>query len=332
MGRILFLAILIGVGLFASSLPSGATATTLDTASLGNPDISTPVVPGQPDEDDKDKDKRKISLLNWPNNKIEVPAEFDLLREGQKKQGQKEGDPTFSVPLSFYSGYMSAFREGGYTEVEGEWVQPRVICQRTENSTALFWVGLGSAVDLVQTGTAGACVDGEPVYFAWRELIGRSEAEGGERIQIFRRDTPECTGALTEEQFLACLLPVLPNDQLSAEVSFLGGNRFELILNNATQDWQTTATETYTGADRTMAFWIAEASPQLGGALAEFATEDDPVVNFSNSTANESSITSAGPFSFQVTMLSQTFFLPVRAETSTLTAGDTAFSVTWKEN
>jgi hypothetical protein len=56
MGRILFLAILISVGLLASSLPSGATATTLDTVSLGTPDLSTPVVPGQPDEDGNDKD------------------------------------------------------------------------------------------------------------------------------------------------------------------------------------------------------------------------------------------------------------------------------------
>jgi hypothetical protein len=46
----------IGVGLLASSLPSGATATTLDTASIGTPDLSTPVVPGQPDEDDDDDD------------------------------------------------------------------------------------------------------------------------------------------------------------------------------------------------------------------------------------------------------------------------------------
>jgi hypothetical protein len=55
-GRILLLAILIGVGLLASSLPSGATATTLDRAPLGTPDLSTPVVPGQPDENDGDKD------------------------------------------------------------------------------------------------------------------------------------------------------------------------------------------------------------------------------------------------------------------------------------
>jgi hypothetical protein len=56
MGRILFLAILIGVGVLASSLPSGATATALDSVSLGTPDLSTPVVPGQPDEDDDDGD------------------------------------------------------------------------------------------------------------------------------------------------------------------------------------------------------------------------------------------------------------------------------------
>jgi hypothetical protein len=55
MGRILFLVILIAVGLLASSLPSGATATTLDTVLFGTPDLSTPVVPGQPEEDD-DKD------------------------------------------------------------------------------------------------------------------------------------------------------------------------------------------------------------------------------------------------------------------------------------
>jgi hypothetical protein len=56
MGRILFLAILIGVGLLASSLPSGATATTLDAVSLGTPDLSTPVVPRQPDDNNDDDD------------------------------------------------------------------------------------------------------------------------------------------------------------------------------------------------------------------------------------------------------------------------------------
>jgi hypothetical protein len=212
-------------------------------------------------------------------------------------------------------------------------VQPRATCSENETSFAYFWVGLGSNVNLEQIGTASICLNGNPEYLAWWQLVGRSEAEGGQEVQVFMRDSPECTSALTseiEELFARdCPLPVEPGDRISAEVSFVGNDSFSLILENTTQNWRRETTQIFTGAERETAFWIAEA-PR--GELTHFATGDDPVVNFSNSSVDEVSITSGSPITFKVVMLSLPFFLPIRAEPSDLTSGDTAFSVTWKHH
>jgi hypothetical protein len=62
-----------------------------------------------------------------------------------------------------------------YTDVTGQWVEPKAVCDGTPTSVAL-WVGLGGfsvgAGSLEQAGTAADCLPGgKPHYYAWYELV-----------------------------------------------------------------------------------------------------------------------------------------------------------------
>jgi hypothetical protein len=241
---------------------------------------------------------------------------------------------TITLPSDIYAGYEAVARGGGFTEVKGDWVQPSAICSEEENSVAAFWVGLGGSSTLEQTGTVSMCLNGKPVYYAWYELFGRSEAEGGGRPWlIVKSPLPAgCEGASLEQLFaLNCFLPVKPGDRMSAAVSFEGNNTFTLRLLNLTQNWQyETPPQIFTGAELGTAFWITEAPS--GRKLTQFATGGNPVVNFSNCYADGQPISNAGLVIRKRVMWGGPFPSLIRAEPSNLTTGGTAFSVTWKHH
>jgi hypothetical protein len=143
-----------------------------------------------------------------------------------------------------------------FTDVKGTWVQPAVTCPATTRSTyAAFWVGLGgydhSSAGLEQTGTESDCVDGQPVYAAWYELL----PAGSVRVPM----------------------TVSPGDTISAEVT-TDGTTVNLTVSDVTTGATFTTQQTPDVLDTSSAEWIAEAPSRCFGSrclplqLANFGT------------------------------------------------------------
>ena len=63
-----------------------------------------------------------------------------------------------------------------YTDVTGQWVQPRATCTRGTPTSVAIWVGLGgyseSSQELEQIGSSADCsAGGKPSYYIWYELV-----------------------------------------------------------------------------------------------------------------------------------------------------------------
>lgn len=151
-----------------------------------------------------------------------------------------------------------------FTDVKGTWVQPAVTCPATGSSYAAFWVGLGgysgSNGGLEQTGTESDCVDGQPVYDAWYELL----PDGSVRVPM----------------------DISPGDTITAEVAVAAdGTDVTLTITDTTNGETFTTLQTPTTLDTSSAEWIAEAPSRCFGSrclplqLANFGT-----VQFSGST------------------------------------------------
>ena len=63
-----------------------------------------------------------------------------------------------------------------YTDVTGQWVQPKATCRAGTPTSLAIWVGLGgyslSSQELEQVGTSADCdQNGKPAYYIWYELV-----------------------------------------------------------------------------------------------------------------------------------------------------------------
>jgi hypothetical protein len=63
-----------------------------------------------------------------------------------------------------------------YTDVTGQWVQPKAVCKNGTPTSVAIWVGLGgyslSSQELEQVGTSSDCDEhGRPSYYIWYELV-----------------------------------------------------------------------------------------------------------------------------------------------------------------
>ena len=98
------------------------------------------------------------------------------------------------------------------TCVEAEWVQPKVKCHGTKQTSVSIWVGLGGFDQgrLVQIGTAIDCVNGSSIDYSWHESLPK------ERREI---DTP---------------VSVTAGDRVWAQVRWISGSTYQLSLANLT--------------------------------------------------------------------------------------------------
>ena len=197
-----------------------------------------------------------------------------------------------------WAGYAAS--SGHVTKVSAKWTQPTVTCGST-NTYSVFWVGLDGfkSSTVEQTGSAGFCQGGSPVYFAWYEVFPKQPI-----IEIKK--------------------PVLPGDALSASATAVTSSSFKLVISDSTQGWTFKTTQTLSGAALSSAEVIAEAPSNQSGILplANFGT-----VNFSSSMVNGKSIGSFSPTEIVMVTSGGT----VKAQPSALSGG-TAFSVTWKHS
>ena len=84
-----------------------------------------------------------------------------------------------------------------YTDVTGQWVEPRAACVPGSPSSVAIWVGLGgyseSSNDLEQAGTSADCgPNGSPSYYAWYELVPANSVTI-KTLQVFPGDSAKVT-------------------------------------------------------------------------------------------------------------------------------------------
>jgi hypothetical protein len=203
-----------------------------------------------------------------------------------------------------------------FTSVSGSWTQPRVTCPQNKLQPAAFWVGLdgfsSSDPKVEQVGTDSDCTKGThktaggPSYYAWYEMY------------------PAPAVFLPTSKF-----PVAPGDVISAEVS-VSGSTYTLALSDGTK-WHDSILESTTALDSS-AEWIAEAPTTCKGTKCKVAPlADFGSVAFTGASANGHAISEPGFTDNQITMTTKNAKI-VKAQTAALTAGGTAFKVTWHHN
>jgi Peptidase A4 family len=170
---------------------------------------------------------------------------------------------------SNWAGY--AVTGSTFTDVKGTWVQPAVTCPAGGGSTysaySAFWVGLGGYSGgnggLEQIGTESNCLDGQPVYDAWYELLPDGSVQAP--------------------------LEISPGDTVSAEVS-VADSTVTLTVADLTNGQTFTTQQTPTTLDTSSAEWIAEAPARCFGSRC-FAL---PLANFGTLVFSGSSTTANG--------------------------------------
>jgi len=201
-----------------------------------------------------------------------------------------------------WSGYALT-GPGPYESVSASWTQPEVNCAVTRSGDSAFWVGLdGYSTETVeQTGTEANCSSGKAVYGAWYEMFPR----GSVRISE----------------------PVVPGDEITASVKYLGKAffgltlRFELTLSDTTEGWSQSETKYMSKAKLGSAEAIAEAPSDLFG---ELPLSDFGSVGFSGVTVDGSLVSASTPALEPIAMESEGV---LEAKPSAIGGG--AFTDTW---
>lgn len=212
---------------------------------------------------------------------------------------------------SNWSGYavatsLSSPMANAVSDVKGQWtVTP--VTGGTTNTYSSVWVGIDGYSDgtVEQIGIEEDWYNGAPRYYAWYEMY------------------PKWPVVISS-------VPIAAGDTISAEVSFIGNNKFTLTITNLTSG-KTYTTVQRAKAQRSSAEWIAEAPSSRKGVL--------PLTNFGtvSFTAAQATINGhSGPINdpaWQYDAISMvTSAGSVKAAPSALSPAGSDFDVVWSSN
>ena len=219
--------------------------------------------------------------------------------QARRLPGPKHSDSTN------WSGYavetnLATPAANAVTDVKGSWVVPTIDSATYGYSSV--WVGIdGYASSTVEQ--VGTEQDSSGRYYAWFEMYPRASRS---------------------------IAQVHPGDAISAEVSYLGKNTYQLTITDRTRGHGFTyRTRQKVNAQRTSAEWVVEAPSSFGGVL--------PLADFGTATISGAQATLLGHIGSisdskwqadPMTMV--TAGGVVKAEPSSLSAGGSSFSVAWK--
>jgi hypothetical protein len=207
-----------------------------------------------------------------------------------------------------WSGYATTV--GTFTNVIGSWTVPAVTCARRETSYSSFWVGLDgyNSGTVEQLGTDSDCSNGQPQYYAWYELY------------------PRPSQGITN---------VSPGDTLTASVNSASPTSYTLTITDTPgprgRRWSATGTLSTPADARSSAEWVAEAPSSCGRTCSVLPLSNFGTVNFTGAQATSTSPLT-GPisaFTFDTITMVTGPGGPPKAIPGPLTAGGSAFSVTW---
>jgi hypothetical protein len=223
-----------------------------------------------------------------------------------------------NVSSTNWSGYADT--GDTFQTLSSNWVEPAVNCAgggllglpRLRATYSSFWVGLdgyGSS-SVEQTGTDSDCSSSHtPTYYAWYEMY------------------PAGSISLPTAQY-----PVQPGDTMSGLVtSNAAGSSFTLSLKDVTRGWAWSNTLAGSGLTRSSAEFVAEAPSGCNVVmchqlpLANFGTVNFSRASVTDTAAKNGTISAFNDADIQMASSGGT----VKATPSALTAGGSAFSVTW---
>ena len=202
------------------------------------------------------------------------------------------------------------------TTVSGSWVQPTATCSIKKANQSAFWVGIDgyapTDTTVQQVGTDADCSKGtrkipsKASHYAWFEMY------------------PGPLVVLSTTSY-----PVAPGDAMTASVTKVGAG-YQMVLTDAGHWTFSTFQAVSTTPLDASGEWIVEAPTTCSNtrckpiSLADFGS-----VAFSGATANGQPVDAPGFTYRQITMTKNKKGTIVKAATSALSAGGTAFGVTW---
>ena len=218
----------------------------------------------------------------------------------------------FESTSSNWSGYAATTKnhnkaKGSVTNVAGSWTVPSLLSS-VDTTYSSFWVGIDgySSGTVEQIGTEHDFTSGTQQNYAWFEM--------------YPQGSYEITG-----------FPCDIGDQISATVSYLGSNTFQLTIHNNTKSVYTVIPHSYTKSSkalRSSAEWILE---------APFSSQVLPLADFQTGVFTGCSATISGVTS---NLNSSSWFIDcinmatntgvIKALTSATTDGGQDFSVSWR--
>ncbi|HWE82397.1 MAG TPA: G1 family glutamic endopeptidase [Gaiellaceae bacterium] len=218
-----------------------------------------------------------------------------------------------------------------YTDVTGQWVQPKAVCTPGSPTSVAIWVGLGgyseTSQELEQTGTSADCNEkGKASYYLWYELVPANSVNI-DSLKIRPGDV------------IASVVKVNGTDVLVQVIDRSRKTRFTRHLTMATPDL-------------TSAEWIVEAPSECreSGFCSQLALTNFGSVNFTRSFAIGNNVPAAISGSGWVTTALQLVprghrFFGGENETSTsagygsagavptaLSTDGAGFGITWQAN
>ncbi len=178
---------------------------------------------------------------------------------------QRRSSPSSSSPSVAYSSNWAGYivTKGLFSYARARFVVPRITC--TDRATTMSqWVGIGGHHNefLEQDGISATCAGGTPSYFAFYEMYGNSQVDGGSLVRL--------------------LQPVRPGDAMLADVRE-SGDRWSFVVKDMTRRWAfTTSINAWPpAASRSSAEFIVEAPFSCSEG---FPCVDNALANFVNAT------------------------------------------------
>jgi hypothetical protein len=140
-----------------------------------------------------------------------LPARADGDSAPPTYYASQESAPYLPSPYSNWAGYYAA--HGSYGSVTASWTQPAISCG-ADDSAAAFWAGLDGvrtgAVE--QAGVLAYCRGGTASYVPWWETYPNNAMQYGSD-------------------------PVTPGDLITSTVTYLGGDSYEMEIDDQTAGW-----------------------------------------------------------------------------------------------
>lgn len=195
-----------------------------------------------------------VALATSPPSRASVTAHADISSNwaGYVATGLGSTATTASASMS-------------YTDVTGQWVQPKATCTPGTATSVAIWVGLGgysqTSQELEQTGTSADCSSaGKASYYIWYELVPADSVNLKVKIR--------------------------PGDVIASSV-VVNGTDILVQVNDRTRRVRFTKHLTMASPDLSSAEWIAEAPSQCssGGFCPQLALTNFHSVTFTRSFA-----------------------------------------------